>query len=95
MKTDPYIEKVLKEFEKKLSSVLGEYLLLDTLFREGKTIENPKEHRDAIFRDMSDFVTQSLLTQREEIIRSIKKWTKGRTVTKDSLRNYLNEQIQK
>jgi len=28
--------------------------------------------------------------QREETIRDIRKWTKGRNVTKDALRNYLN-----
>src|SRR3990167_9185997 len=31
-----------------------------------------------------------LKAQREETIRDIRKWTKGRNVTKDELRNYLN-----
>ena len=39
---------------------------------------------------MWEWIEAALKTQREETLRDIRKWTKGRNVTKDALRNYLN-----
>jgi len=37
-----------------------------------------------------DIRKAEIKTQREKTLRDVRKWTKGRNVTKDSLRNYLN-----
>jgi len=38
---------------------------------------------------------QKLKEQRTQLLKEIKRWTKGRNVTKDSLRHYLNELLNK
>jgi hypothetical protein len=53
---------------------------------EFKTIED----RDKWIVWMKIYEEQLLLHQRQELLREIKTWTKGKTVTREKLRNYLN-----
>jgi len=58
-------------------------------------IKDLKRVFDGCFPDLANtevwfWFRESLKAQREETIRDIRKWSKGRNVTKDALRNYLN-----
>ena len=73
-------QKSREKFERKLETILGGYCWSCDGGDGGYS-----------FEDVLEFIDKALSQHTEDIVRKIKNWTKGKTVTKDKLRNYLNQ----
>ena len=66
-----------KGWDKKYTKELNNFTF-DQWWKEGR-------------KELKEFIEFLLQQQREEIIRDMKNWTKGKRITKDKVREYLSK----
>ena len=66
-------ENLIKKHNKKLSSFLRSYLVLDSVGRNNKavTYSTAMKLREKMFNELNDFLRQELLSYRREIEKSL------------------------
>jgi len=69
--------KSKKGWDKKYTKELNNFTF-DQWWKEGR-------------KELKEFIEFLLQQQREEIIRDMKNWTKGKRITKDKVREYLSK----
>lgn len=58
---------------------------------EGRREKAWRQGYNKALKDVEDIITEAMPEIKKDVIRDIRKWTKGRNVTKESLRSYLNK----
>lgn len=76
--------EVIEAFEKIWKTTVTDYLYANDAF--------DLDLREGVAKDeIEAFITNALNQQRIQTIRDIRKWTKGKVVTKDKLREFLTK----